>query len=127
MNGKKLIGLLYEPLYKVDEVVASGKAHKVYAADFVTTDDGTGIVHTAVVYGEDDYQLGLREGLPVVPLLDEKGHFNDKAPELIRGQYFKKAEKAIKEDLESRKPNSLILKREPYTHPYPHCWRCNTA
>jgi len=124
MKGKKLVGLVYEPLYRVNEVVASDKAHKVYAADFVTTEDGTGIVHTAVVYGEDDYQLGLREGLPVVPLLDEKGHFNDKTPELIRGKYFKQSEKIVKDDLESR---GLLSKRENYTHPYPHCWRCNTA
>ena len=127
MKGKNLVGLSYEPLYKVDEVAASDKAFKVYAADFVTIEDGTDIVHTAVVYGEDDYQLGLREDLPIVPLLDEKGHFNDQAPALVRGQYFKKADKIIKEDLESRKPTSLILKRETSTHSYPHCWRCNTA
>jgi isoleucyl-tRNA synthetase len=126
-KGAALVGLAYEPLFDVPEVSSSDKAHKVYAADFVTTEDGTGIVHTAVVYGEDDYKLGLQEGLPIVPLLDEKGHFNEQAPELIRGQYFKKAEKIIKEDLESRKPSNLIFKREAYTHPYPHCWRCNTA
>jgi isoleucyl-tRNA synthetase len=122
LKGKDLIGLEYEPLFDVPSV-QSDKVFKVYAADFVNTEDGTGIVHTAVVYGEDDYQLGLREGLPVVPLLDEKGIFNDKSPELIRGQYFKKSEKIIKEDLERR---GLLFKRETYTHSYPHCWRCGT-
>ncbi len=123
IKGADLVGLAYEPLFDMSEM-QSEKSYKVYAADFVTTEDGTGIVHTAVVYGEDDYQLGLREGLPVVPMLDEKGHFNDKAPELIRGQYFKKAEKAIKDDLEAR---GLLFKRAMYTHSYPHCWRCGTA
>jgi isoleucyl-tRNA synthetase len=123
LTGTNLVGLEYEPLFDIP-AMSSEKAYKVYPADFVTTTDGTGIVHTAVVYGEDDYALGIREGLPVVPLLDEKGHFNDKAPELVRGSYFKGAEKFIKEDLESR---GLLFRRQQYTHPYPFCWRCGTA
>ncbi len=122
-KGKDLAGLAYEPLFDIP-ALRSERAFKVYTADFVTTEEGTGIVHTAVVYGEDDYQLGLREGLPIVPLLDEKGKFNMEAPELIRGQYFKHSEKAIKEDLEQR---GLLLKRTMHTHSYPHCWRCGTA
>ena len=121
MKGTELVGLEYEPLYRITD---DSKAYHVYAADFVTTEDGTGIVHTAILYGEDDYQLGLRENLPQVPLLDEKGHFNNAAPELVRGQYFKKAEKAIKDDLEKR---GLMFKRENHTHSYPHCHRCGTA
>jgi isoleucyl-tRNA synthetase len=123
-KGSDLIGWEYEPLYSVDEVAASDKSFKVYAADFVTTEDGTGVVHTAVVYGEDDYALGLKEGLPVVPLLDEKGIFNEKAPRFIQGQYFKQAEKLVKKDLEAR---GLMFERKGYTHSYPHCWRCSTA
>ena len=122
MKGKDLVGLSYEPLFKISGL-KSTKAFKVYPADFVTTDEGTGIVHTAVVYGEDDYNLGLKYKLPIVPLLDEKGVFNEQAPELIRGQYFKNSEKVIKQDLEDR---GLLLKREMNTHSYPHCWRCNT-
>jgi isoleucyl-tRNA synthetase len=122
MKGSDLVGMSYEPLFEVP-AVRSEKAFKVYAADFVTTEDGTGIVHTAVVYGEDDYKLGLEVGLPVVPLLDEKGHFNDKSPEFIQGQYFKKAEKVIKDDLEKR---GLLFRRENHMHSYPHCWRCGT-
>src|SRR3989344_3152034 len=98
--------------------------HTVLSADFVTTEEGTGIVHTAVIYGEDDYQLGLEKNLPMVPLLDAGGHFNNDAPKLIQGHYFKKAEKLIKEDLEKR---GLLFKREMYTHSYPHCHRCGTA
>jgi len=90
----------------------------------VTTEDGTGIVHTAVVYGEDDYQLGLEKDLPVVPLLDAQGIFNDDSSEIIRGQYFKDTDRIIKKDLETR---GLLLKREQTTHSYPHCWRCSTA
>jgi len=123
-KGKDLVGWEYEPLFSIAEVAESSKSYKVYAADFVTTEDGTGVVHTAVVYGEDDYALGIKEGLPVVPLLDEKGMFNEKAPELVRGAYFKNAEKVIKKDLEMR---GLMFDRKGYTHSYPHCWRCSTA
>lgn len=122
-KGKELLGLEYEPLFDVPDV-RSDKTFKVYAADFVNTEDGTGIVHTAVVYGEDDYDLGLKAGLPVVPLLDEKGKFNDKAPKSLQGIYFKDSEKVIKKDLESR---GLIFAKKQHKHSYPHCWRCGTT
>lgn len=123
-KGSDLIGLEYEPLFDIPAIRETGqKAWYVASADFVTTVEGTGVVHTAVVYGEDDYNLGLKIGLPVVPLLDEKGHFNQLAPDLIRGEYFKKAEKAIKEDLEKR---GLLFSKTNHTHSYPHCWRCDT-
>jgi len=125
IKGKALLGLEYEPLYKIKEVEDSGKkAWYVSDADFVNTEEGTGIVHTAVIYGEDDYELGMRLDLPMVPLLDEKGIFTNKAPKFIQGRYFKKAEKAIKENLEKR---NLIFKKEKYAHSYPHCHRCDTA
>lgn len=124
MKGSDLIGVEYEPLFEIPAVKNSGKkAWYVADADFVTTEEGTGIVHTAVIYGEDDYNLGVKIDLPMVPLLDEKGHFNSDAPELISGQYFKKAEKAIKEDLDKR---GLLFAKENHTHSYPHCWRCDT-
>ena len=123
IKGSDLVGLEYEPLFDVPAMQGE-KSYKVYAADFVTTEDGTGIVHTAVVYGEDDYALGVKVGLPVVPMLDDRGLFNDKAPKFLRGQYFKKADKLVIEDLETRE---LLFKKEKYTHSYPHCWRCGTA
>ncbi len=124
-KGSDLAGLEYEPLFNLSAVSATGKkAHYIAAADFVTTTDGTGVVHTAVIYGEDDYQLGVKLDLPMVPMLDAKGHFNEAAPELVRGEYFKKAEKLIKNNLEER---GLLFKREQFTHSYPHCWRCDTA
>src|SRR3989344_4390837 len=124
-DAKDLLGMSYEPLYEIPSVKNTGKrAWYVTSADFVTTGEGTGIVHTAVIYGENDYDLGLSLDLPMVPLLDSSANFNNQAPDFIRGQYFKKAEKAIKEDLEKR---SLLFKLEPYTHSYPHCHRCGTA
>ncbi|MBI4427003.1 MAG: isoleucine--tRNA ligase [Candidatus Magasanikbacteria bacterium] len=124
MKGSDLVGLEYEPLFEIPAIrETSKKAWYVTTADFVTTEEGTGVVHTAVVYGEDDYNLGIKIGLPVVPLLNDAGHFNEFAPEFIRGQYFKKSEKLIKDDLENR---GLLFARENHTHSYPHCWRCDT-
>ncbi len=124
LKGSDLVDVEYEPLFDLKSIQETGKkAWYVAAADFVTTEEGTGIVHTAVVYGEDDYQLGLQLDLPVVPLLDEKGHFNEQAPEFIQGQYFEAAQKEIKKDLEKRE---LVYRKEQFTHSYPHCWRCET-
>ncbi|MGE5392693.1 MAG: class I tRNA ligase family protein [Candidatus Saccharibacteria bacterium] len=122
-RGSDLVGLQYDPLFDIP-AVQNDKAFKVYPADFVTTEDGTGVVHTAVVYGEEDYNLGVKVGLPVVPMLDEKGVFNQKAPAFIQGVYFKKAESSIREDLEKR---GLLFSKHVYEHAYPHCWRCGTA
>ncbi len=125
MKGAELVGMEYEPLYEIPAVKNSGKkAWYVALADFVNTEEGTGIVHTAVIYGEDDYILGQKLDLPQVPLLDAAAHFNTSAPEFIQGQYFKKAERYVKEDLETR---GLMFKKEMYTHSYPHCHRCGTA
>ena len=124
-KGSDLDGLEYQPLYEIPKLSNTGKKfHYVTTADFVTTEDGTGVVHTAVVYGEDDYRLGVERDLPILPLLDAQGNFNDDAPELVKGEYFKKAEKSIKHDLEER---GLLFERKQFTHSYPHCWRCSTA
>jgi isoleucyl-tRNA synthetase len=120
--GKDLVGLEYEPLFDVS-ALQSKKSYKVYAAKFVTTEEGTGIVHTAVMYGEDDYALGQKEGLPQVQLLTPSGTFNDRAPVSLRGEYIKKAEKIIKANLEER---GLLFAKEMHTHSYPHCYRCGT-
>ncbi len=125
LKGKDLVGIEYEPLYEVAAVKAhSGKKHVVLPADFVTTGEGTGIVHTAVMYGEDDFALGQREKLPMVQLLEANGHYNAEAPEFIRGRYLKQAQNDIKQDLESR---GLLYARGQHMHSYPHCYRCGTA
>lgn len=123
LTGKDLIGIEYEPLFDVPALQGS-RSYKVWGADFVTAGEGTGIVHTAVMYGEDDFQLGLREKLPMVQMLESNGHYNHTAPELIRGKYIKAAEKDIKADLEAR---GLLHARDMHMHSYPHCWRCGTA
>ena len=124
-KGSEMVGMEYEPLYEVYATKEGGKrGWYVAEGDFVNTEEGTGMVHMAVLYGEDDYNLGVALDLPMVKLLDVAAHFNNNAPELIRGQYFKKAEKAIKEDLEKR---NLLFKKEKNTHSYPHCHRCGTA
>jgi len=124
INAEELIGLEYEPLFELEAVKNTGKkAWYVLPADFVNTEEGTGVVHTAVIYGEDDYNLGIKNDLPTVPLLDSKGVFNKDAPEFIKEKYFKDSEKDIKNDLENRK---LLFARQQNTHPYPFCWRCGT-
>ncbi len=124
LKGSDLAGLNYEPLYKIEKVEEEEKrAWYVAPADFVTTEDGTGIVHTAVIYGEDDFNLGQKIGLPQVPLLDSAGKFNEDAPEFLQGRYFKDAEHEIKQDLESR---NLLFSRASFTHSYPFCWRCDS-
>jgi isoleucyl-tRNA synthetase len=122
--GKDLVGLKYNPLYELEAIKKTGKkAWQVLSADFVNTEEGTGIVHTAVIYGEDDYKLGIENDLAMVPLLDSKGVFNDDAPDFIKGKYLKDAEKDIKNDLKNRE---LLFSKNQNTHPYPFCWRCET-
>lgn len=122
-SGTQLVGLSYEPLFDVPKN-KTDTAYKVYAGDFVTTAEGTGIVHIAPMYGEDDYQLGVKNNLPIVPLLNASGHYNDDAPEFLRGMYFKKANQEVIAGLEKR---ALVFAKEKYAHSYPHCYRCGTA
>lgn len=125
LKGSELVGIEYEPLHIIPDVEAhTGAKHVVLSADFVTTTDGTGIVHTAVMYGEDDYNLGKKAGLPMVQLLTANGHYTEKVPEFIRGKFIKAAEKDIKQDLENR---GLMFARANNTHSYPHCYRCGAA
>ncbi len=121
-KGKDLIGLEYEPLYRIKEI-SNENSHKIISADFVTTEDGTGIVHTAVMYGEDDYIVGKRERLPEIHTVGEDGRFLNIVPEFIRGKFVKDAEKDIIEDLKKR---HLLFKKEKFKHTYPFCWRCDS-
>ena len=121
-KGKDLIGLEYEPLYRIKEI-SNENSHKIISADFVTTEDGTGIVHTAVMYGEDDYIVGKRERLPEIHTVGEDGRFLNIVPEFIRGKFVKDAEKDIIEDLKKR---HLLFRKEKFKHTYPFCWRCDS-
>lgn len=121
--GKELMGLKYEPLYAFSPTNA--QSHQVYAADFVTTTDGTGIVHTAVMYGQDDFELGTKFNLPKHHLVAENGTF---LPEVTpwAGKFVKDEEVAVGiiKDLAGR---GLLFKKEKFEHTYPFCWRCKTA
>ncbi|MEK6913207.1 MAG: isoleucine--tRNA ligase [Nanoarchaeota archaeon] len=123
MKGKDLVGIEYEPLYDIKEL-QNGKSYKIIPADFVTTEDGTGVVHTAVMYGEDDYNVGKQLGLPQVHTVGQNGNFLGIVPEFLRGRFVKDAEKDIKEDLKKR---HLLFKIEKITHTYPFCWRCSSV
>ncbi len=124
-KGKDLIGLEYEPLFpgviKGNEKNAKN-AFKIYPADFVSTEDGTGVVHTAVMYGVEDYELGEKVGLPKVHTVNLDGTFNELVPQW-KGKLVKDVEKEIIEDLRKR---NILYKTEKYTHDYPFCWRCES-
>lgn len=123
ITGEKLIGLEYEPLFNIPELQTE-KSHRVYAADFVTTTDGTGVVHTAVMYGEDDYNLGKEVGLPQFHTVAEDGRFIASVPE-VGGMKVKIPESDGK-IIEYLKLNGNYLKEEKIEHDYPFCWRCST-
>lgn len=97
--------------------------HFVVTADYVTTEDGTGLVHQAPAFGEDDMGTCRAYGLPVVNPVRPDGTF-EPGLHLIGGQFFKKADEALVAELDAR---GLLLRHVPYEHSYPHCWRCHTA
>lgn len=131
LKGADLVGLEYEPLFEItsiknDASQTNKPVYQVLAADFVTISDGTGVVHTAVMYGEDDYNLGLAAGLPTVHTVSDSGHFTkDLAAYDLEGKFVKSAttEKIILDYLQSA---GLLFKEEVYEHDYPFCWRCDT-
>jgi len=120
-KGKKLDGVEYEQLYDIKEL-QNEKSHRVILADFVTTDEGTGVVHTAVMYGEDDYEVGKKIGLPQVHTVGEDGKFLEIVPK-FKGIFVKNAEIGIIKDL---KEKGLLFKKQKITHSYPFCWRCDS-
>ncbi|MFB6246332.1 MAG: isoleucine--tRNA ligase [Candidatus Pacearchaeota archaeon] len=121
-QGSELVGKEYEPLYDIEEL-KNENSYQIVSANFVTTDEGTGVVHTAVMYGEDDYNLGKEKNLPEVHTVGQDGKFLDMVPKFLQGKYVKDADKDIINDLKDRK---LLFKKEKTTHNYPHCWRCDT-
>ncbi|MEK7557841.1 MAG: isoleucine--tRNA ligase [Patescibacteria group bacterium] len=123
-KGEKLINLQYEPIYKINnnEIIKSKKVYKIYHGDFVTTEDGTGVVHIAPNFGEDDFELGKKVDLPMIDLMDENGIYSE-VMEKWNGYYFKKANRDVLLDLEKE---NIIFSISDYTHSYPFCYRCNT-
>src|SRR3989344_2704077 len=125
LKGHELVGFAYEPLFDIPET-QNEKSHRVYAADFVNTNDGTGVVHTAVMYGEDDYKLGTKVGLPKVHTVDEEGRFLPNVPAGLAGRQVK-AKDTEQDILAHLIKRNLLFKEEQYTHDYPFCWRCKSA
>lgn len=119
-KGAELYGMEYEPLF--DFAKPDKKAYYVVCDNFVTLTDGTGIVHTAPAFGEDDAKVGRANDLPFVQLVNEQGNFVD-AVEPWKGMFVKTADPLIIKDLEAR---GLVYKLMDYEHSYPFCWRCDT-
>ncbi|WFA07705.1 isoleucine--tRNA ligase [Tissierella sp. Yu-01] len=118
MKGKALEYVEYEQL--IPFINVSGKAFFVTCADYVTTEDGTGIVHTAPAFGEDDYNTGRRYNLPVVNPVNEEGKFEETP---WAGKFVMDADPDI---IQYLKENGKMYKKERVAHNYPHCWRCHT-
>ena len=123
-KGKDLEGIHYQPPFgkTLFEDDAPAALHSVVLADYVTTEDGTGIVHQSPAFGAEDLQVCRKYGLPVINPVQADGHFAPNTP-LVAGQFFKKADKDIVKDLKKR---GILFKELAYEHQYPHCWRCHT-
>ncbi len=130
-KGERLIGTAYDAPYDfMDRLLPAAqrtmheRSYRVYGADFVTTEDGTGIVHTGVMYGADDFSLAVREGLPRFHVVEPNGHYRDDL-DFLAGRFVKDEETnlAIVKDLAAR---GLVIRKERYPHSYPFCWRCRT-
>jgi isoleucyl-tRNA synthetase len=121
--GSQLVGTRYVAPFEFITAEEYGeKGHTVLPADFVTADDGTGLVHTAIAFGEDDFRLGEEQGLNVVNPVRLDGTFDERIGPYA-GRWVKDADPDLIEDLRSR---DRVLRAETYEHSYPHCWRCHT-
>ena len=116
LKGKELVGKIYEPLFEN----RGENAHKVWAAPYVSHEDGTGIVHLAPAYGEEDFELAKENGIPVVHTIDENGDFTESD---WKGENVWKINKTIAKTLHER---GMVWKIDYIRHSYPHCHRCGT-
>ncbi len=126
-KGSELLGCKYEPLFpyfaslEANEDGSDG-AFRVFNADFVSTEDGTGIVHTAPGFGEDDNKVFKGSGVPTVCPVDNECKFTSEVPD-YKGRFVKECDKDIMERL---KQEGKLVKRDQILHAYPHCWRCSS-
>lgn len=118
-KGADYEGLTYEPLYACYKGVKN--AYRVVTDGYVTLDEGTGVVHIAPAFGEDDAKVGRKYDLPFVQMVDDRGNMTEGAP--FAGTFCKDADKLILKDL---KEKGLLFKTLTVTHSYPFCWRCDT-
>ena len=121
-RGKELADLSYEPLFPYFASLAGKGAFRTRVADYVSIEEGTGIVHTAPGFGEDDYNLLRNTDVPTVCPMDAEGRFTEEVTDYA-GVFVKEADKSIIRDLKARK---AIVRHETYFHAYPHCWRCSS-
>ena len=119
-TGAQLADIDYQPIFPY--VKPEKRAYYTVLGDFVSVDEGTGIVHMAPAFGEDDYQLGLKYDLPVVQPVDPKGCFTEEITPWT-GMFVKDADTQIIDDLQKR---SVLYREEEVVHSYPHCWRCDS-
>jgi isoleucyl-tRNA synthetase len=121
LTGRDMEGWTYDrPLELVE--FPDTPAHYVVLAEYVTTEDGTGLVHQSPAYGAEDLEVARAYGLPVVSPVQPNGHFADDIA-LVGGQFFKHADAALVDELERR---GRLFRHASYEHSYPHCWRCHT-
>ncbi|MBI9103471.1 MAG: isoleucine--tRNA ligase [Spirochaetales bacterium] len=121
-KGSELIGMDYEPLFPYFADAAEKGAFKTFLADYVTTEDGTGIVHTAPGFGEDDYNTLKGTGIPTICPVDDECQFTPEVSDYA-GRFVKDADKDI---IRRLKDEGKLVKRDNYLHSYPHCWRCKS-
>jgi isoleucyl-tRNA synthetase len=119
-RGKDLLGLEYEPLFPVESLTE--RTYYLIAGDFVSLEEGTGLVHIAPAFGEEDMAVGKEKNLPVILNVDEEGKFK-KSVKKWAGIYVKEADPLIILNLKKR---GLLFKEEKYLHDYPFCWRCSS-
>ena len=121
--ARELDGTRYRrPFDLLDEGPDAGNAFRIVLEDFVTADDGTGIVHLAPAFGADDYAAGQRHGLPMYRPVDDAGRFREGIPQ-VGGLFVKEADPVLVEDLRAR---GGVFRYSLETHSYPHCWRCRS-
>jgi isoleucyl-tRNA synthetase len=122
-SGREMERWTYDRPFELVDWPAGASGHYVVLADYVTTEDGTGLVHQAPAFGPEDLLVSRAYDLPVVNPVRPDGRFGDDV-RLVGGVFFKTADKALVRDLDAR---GLLFRHLAYEHSYPHCWRCHTA
>ena len=124
MKGKDLLGMSYEPMFPYFKHLKDQGAFRVLSGEFVSTEDGTGVVHIAPGFGQDDFDAcrAYDENFPVICPVDEAGKFTSEVPDYQGKQVFETNEPIM----QWLKENGLLVKKEQYTHSYPFCWRTDT-
>lgn len=120
-KGEALVGVEYEPLFELPVAFGSKKGYRVVADDYVTLSDGTGVVHIAPAFGEDDNRVGKNWELPFLQFVNASGHLSGGTP--WDGVFVKDTDKLILDDL---KASGKLFSAPKFTHNYPFCWRCDT-